>query len=99
MANSARGKLFLLRKFTSPLDYILTFLTCIFQVLSLVRKGELSLRAYKHKVQEGYRGQEYLLAKNEAKILKLEGDMFDKSKKLEKEDNYAFKQGQRISHF
>lgn len=39
------------------------------------------------------------MVENEAKILKLEGDLLDKSKNIRKTYIYCFKQGKQAKHF
>lgn len=75
----------------------------------MARESELSLKAYKCKVQTSHlqiakyqkaiQDKNALFVKNKAKVLKLKGDLLDKSKKLRKMDNYCFEQEQRAAHF
>lgn len=65
-----------------------TYVFC--QVLVLARKGELLSRAYKCEVQECCsqimrckKVIEDLLDENEVRIRRLDGDVFDKTKKIE----------------
>lgn len=75
----------------------------------MARKGELWLMAYKYEVQESFlqigkyqkamEDKDTFLVENGAKILKLEGDLLNKSEKLRITNNYYFELGQRASHF
>lgn len=68
----------------------------------MAKEGELSLWAYKHEVyaswlqiakyQNIFEDKDVLLVENEAKILKFQGDLHDKSEMLRKM-NYFFEHG------
>lgn len=83
-------------------------LLVFYQVLALAREGEISFKAYKHKVhecclqivkyQKDVKDKDTFLVENETKILSLEGDVLNKSKKLKKAKNYANEYDKRISH-
>lgn len=71
------------------------------------REDKLSLRAYKHEVQESClqivkyqeakEDKDAILVENRAKILSLGGDILDKFEKLKKAENYTEENAKAIA--